>query len=280
VAQEIAGLPIYSGMWLRAIIMVALIIVSSIYIMRYAKKVKEDPTKSLVYGLEQHEKVKDEDLTNSSKLKMKDCLVLLTFVSGIGLLIWGVITKGWYLEQMAALFLAMGIISGICARFSSSRIAEEFTEGAKSVTLGALIVGIAMAITVALREGQIIDSLINGMASTIMVLPDFLKVISIYLVQGIINFFISSGSGQASVTMPIMIPLGDLVGITRQTTVLSFHLGDGFTNLIYPTGSTLMAYLATAGIGYEKWVRFIWPLVLILLGVGAIFVIIAHLIQY
>ena len=222
----------------------------------------------------------EEDLKNSSKLQIKHYLVLLTFISGIGLLIWGVITKGWYLEQMAALFLAMGIISGICAGFNSSRIAEEFTEGAKSVTLGALIVGIAMAITVALREGQIIDSLVNGMASIIMLLPDFLKVISIYLFQGVINFFISSGSGQASVTMPIMIPLGELVGITRQTTVLSFHLGDGFTNLIYPTGSTLMAYLATSGIGYEKWVKFIWPLVLILLGIGAIFVVIAHIIQY
>lgn len=280
VAQEIAGLPIYSGMWLRAIIMVVIIIVSSAYIIRYAKKVKADPSNSLVYGLEQRHKMQDEELETSSKIRMRDYLVLLTFVSGIGLLIWGVITKGWYLEQMAALFLAMGIISGICAGFNSSRIAEEFTEGAKSVTLGALIVGIAMAITVALREGQIIDSLVNGMAGIIMLLPDFLKVISIYLFQGVINFFISSGSGQASVTMPIMVPLGELVGITRQTTVLSFHLGDGFTNLIYPTGSTLMAYLATAGIGYEKWVKFAWPLVLILLGIGAIFVVFAHMIQY
>ena len=280
VAQEIAGLPIYSGMWLRAIIMVVLIIVSSLYIMRYAKMVKKDPTKSFVYGLEQHQKVNDGDLENSTKLRMKDYLVLLTFVSGIGLLIWGVITKGWYLEQMAALFLAMGIISGICAGFNSSRIAEEFTEGAKSVTLGALIVGIAMAITVALKEGQIIDSLVNGMASIIMLLPDSFKVITIYIFQNLINFFINSGSGQASVTMPIMIPLGDLVGITRQTTVLSFHLGDGFTNLIYPTASTLMAYLATAGIGYEKWVKFIWPLVLIFIGIGAIFVVFAHMIQY
>ncbi|WP_097149586.1 YfcC family protein [Ureibacillus acetophenoni] len=280
VAQQIAGLPMFSGMWLRAIIMVVLIIVSSIYIIRYAKKVKADPTKSLVYELEQKQRDNALELNPDFKLKLNHYLILLTFMSGIGLLIWGVITKHWYLEQMAALFLAMGILSGIFAGFSSSRIAEEFVEGAKSVTLGALIVGIAMAITVALREGQIIDSLINGIASIIMILPDFLKVISIYLFQNVINFFINSGSGQATVTMPIMVPLGELVGITRQTTVLSFHLGDGFTNLIYPTASTLMAYLATAGIGYDKWVRFIWPLVLIFVAIGAVFVVFAHIIQY
>lgn len=280
VAQQIAGLPLFSGMWLRAIMMVVFIIVSSLYIIQYAKKVKADPTKSLVYELEQKQKENAEELNLDFKLKMNHYLILLTFMCGIGLLIWGVITKHWYLEEMAALFLAMGILSGIFAGFSSTRIAEEFVEGAKSVTLGALIVGIAMAITVALKEGQIIDSLINGMASIIMILPDFLKVISIYLFQNVINFFINSGSGQATVTMPIMVPLGELVGITRQTTVLSFHLGDGFTNLIYPTASTLMAYLATAGIGYDKWLRFIWPLVLILIGIGAVFVVFAHIIQY
>ena len=280
VAQEIAGLPLYSGMWLRAIILVVLLIVSSLYILRYAKMVKKDPTKSLVYELEQGGSQNHQESMQATKFQLKDFLVLLTFVSGIGLLIWGVITKGWYLEQIAALFLGMAIISGICARFSSSRIAEEFVEGAKAVTLGALIVGIAKAIPVTMEAGHIMDSLVNGMANLIMYLPDSLKVISIYIVQNIINFFINSGSGQAAVTMPILIPLGDLVGITRQTTVLSFHLGDGFTNLIFPTGSTMIAYLATSGIPYEKWIKFIWPLVLIFIAIGAVFVVFAHMIQY
>lgn len=280
VAQGIAGLPIYSGMWLRFIILVVLLIVSSIFLIRYAKMVQADPTKSLVMELEQNAKGDFEELQQSSKFQIKDFLVILTFVFGIGLLIWGVTTKDWYIEQMAALFLAMGIISGICAKFGSSRIAEEFVEGAKAVTLGALVVGIARAIPVALEEGYIIDSLINGISSIIMLMPDSMKVLSIYFAQNVINFFINSGSGQAAVTMPIMIPLGDLVGITRQTTVLSFHLGDGFTNLIFPTGSTMMAYLAASGISYNKWVKFIWPLVLIFIIIGAIFVVFAHIIQY
>ncbi|WP_153733408.1 YfcC family protein, partial [Sporosarcina obsidiansis] len=280
VAQDIAGLPIYSGMWLRAILLVVLVIVSSIYIIRYAKKVKADPSKSLVVELEESVSAKNQESQMASTFQLKDFLVLLTFVSGIVLLIWGVTTKGWYIEQMAALFLAMGIISGICARFSSTRISEEFIEGAKAVILGALIVGIARTIPIVLEEGHIIDSLVNGLSNMIMFMPDAIKVISIYLSQNVINFFINSGSGQAAVTMPIMIPLGDLVGITRQTTVLSFHLGDGFTNLIFPTASTLMAYLAATGISYEKWIKFIWPLVLIFIAIGAIFVVFASLIHY
>lgn len=181
---------------------------------------------------------------------------------------------------MAALFLAMGIISGVFARFGSTRIAEEFVEGAKAVTLGALIVGIARAIPAVLEDGNIIDSLVFSMSNLIMYMPDSIKVLSIYIFQNIVNFFINSGSGQAAVTMPIMIPLGDLIGITRQTTVLSFHLGDGITNLIFPTGSTMMAYLATTGISYEKWVRFIWPLALIFIFIGGVFVVIAQMIQY
>lgn len=280
VAQQIAGLPIYSGMWYRAIILVVLLVVASLYIIRYAKKVKADPLESLVYELEQQVIVDQTDDTQSSKLHVKHFLVILTFISGIATLVWGVTTKGWYIEQMAALFLAMGIISGIFARFGSTRIAEEFLEGAKAVTLGALIVGIARAIPTVLEEGNIIDSLVFGMSNLIMFLPDSIKVLSIYIFQNIVNFFINSGSGQAAVTMPIMIPLGDLIGITRQTTVLSFHLGDGFTNLIFPTGSTMMAYLATTGISYEKWLKFIWPLALIFIILGGMFVVVAHLIQY
>ncbi|MFS0688842.1 AbgT family transporter [Sporosarcina sp. 179-K 8C2 HS] len=280
VAQQIAGLPIYSGMWLRAILLVVLLVVASIYIVRYAKLVKLDPAKSLVFELEQNAKVEGSELVQSSKFHIKHFLVILIFISGIGTLIWGVSTRGWYIEQMAALFLAMGILSGLFARFGSTRIAEEFVEGAKAVTLGALIVGIARAIPVVLEEGNIIDSLVYGLSNIIMFMPDSIKVISIYIVQNVINFFINSGSGQAAVTMPIMIPLGDLIGITRQTTVLSFHLGDGFTNLIFPTGSTMMAYLATTGISYEKWVKFIWPLVLIFIIIGGVFVVFAHMIHY
>lgn len=279
VAQQIADVPIYSGMWLRAILLVVLLIVSSIYIILYAKRVKADPSKSIVYEMELKAQDKDYEM-ESVKFQLKDYFVLAIVLIGLGVLVWGVMTEGWYINDIAALFLAIGILGGLAAKLTPSRIAEEFINGAKAFTLGALIVGIARAIPVALEQGMIIDSVINGLANFVVVLPETLQVLGIYGIQTIINFFINSGSGQAAATMPIIAPLGDLVGITRQTSVLSFQLGDGFTNLIFPTGATLMAYLAASGVSYEKWVKFIWPLVLIFIGIGAVFIVFAHIIGY
>lgn len=280
VAQEIAGVPIYSGMWLRVILLVVLISVSSFYIIRYAKKVQRNPAHSYVIELEKHERLNTNMDLSKTKFQIKHILVIISFIVGISILIWGVTNNDWYIEQMAALFLAMGIVSGSFAGLSPSRIAEEFVAGAKAVTLGALVVGLARAIPIALENGVIIDSLVNAISSAIMLLPDFMQILSIYFAQVGINFFINSGSGQAAVTMPVMVPLGDLIGITRQTIVLSFQLGDGITNLIFPTATTMMAYLATAGIPYQKWVKFIWPLALIFIAIGAVFVIFASVIQY
>ncbi|PAV30779.1 C4-dicarboxylate ABC transporter permease [Virgibacillus profundi] len=279
VAQQISEVPIYSGMWLRAILLVVLLITASIYIIRYAIKVKKDPTKSIVFDMEQRAKKEDKVIENL-RFQTKHYFVFLTILLGLGLLVWGVINKGWYINDIAALFLAMGIIAGLCAKFTPSHIAEEFIVGVKAFALGALIVGVARAIPVALEEALIIDTVINGLANLVVVLPDAIQVLGIYFVQSIINFFINSGSGQAAATMPIIAPLGDLIGITRQTGVLTFQLGDGFTNLIFPTGTTLMAYLAASGVPYEKWVKFIWPLVLIFIAIGGIFIVVANVIGY
>ncbi|RNF39083.1 putative basic amino acid antiporter YfcC [Planococcus salinus] len=279
VAQGIAELPIYSGLWLRAIILVVLLLAASVYIIRYAQRVKKDPSKSYVVEMEQNSKI-DENLLGSSKFQTRHYFVLLSVVLGLGVLVWGVMNRAWYINDIAALFLAMGVVAGLCAKMNPSRIAEEFIEGAKAFTLGALIVGVARAIPVALEEGLIIDSVINGLANMIVMLPAALQVLGVYGAQTVINFFINSGSGQAAATMPIIVPLGDLIGMTRQTGVLTFQLGDGFTNLIFPTGTTLMAYLAASGVPYVKWVKFIWPLILIWFIIGAVFIVIADYIQY
>ncbi|MFD1361840.1 YfcC family protein [Lentibacillus salinarum] len=279
VAQQIAELPIYSGMWLRAIILVVLLITASIYIIRYANKVKRDPSKSIVREMELKADTKDR-VVGSTQIQMRHYFVLITILSGICLLVWGVANRGWYIDDIAALFITMGVVSGLFAGLGPSRIAEEFIEGAKAFALGALIVGVARAIPVALEEGLIIDSVINGLANIVVVFPESIQVVGLFLTQTIINFFINSGSGQAAATMPIIAPLGDLIGITRQTGVLTFQLGDGFTNLIFPTGTTLMAYLAASGVPYEKWIKFIWPLVLMFIAIGAIFIVIADIIQY
>jgi uncharacterized ion transporter superfamily protein YfcC len=279
VAQGIAELPLYSGMWLRVIVLVVLLVSSSLFLIRYAQKIKKDPSKSIVAEMEKNKPAEELSL-ESDRFQTRQYFVLLTVVLGLGVLVWGVASKAWYINDIAALFLAIGVIAGLCAKMGPSRIAEEFINGARAFTLGALIVGIAMAIPVALEQGKIIDSVINGLASVIVFLPDAVQVLGIYAAQTITNFFINSGSGQAAATMPLMVPLGDLIGMSRQTGVLAFQLGDGFTNLIFPTGSTLMAYLAASGVPYEKWVKFIWPLILIWFVIGGIFVIFADFIQY
>ena len=159
-------------------------------------------------------------------------------------------------------------------------MADEFVVGARSLVFGALVVGVARGILVVMQDGMIIDSIINGMSSAISVLPKAISVLGMYVVQVIINFFIPSGSGQAATTMPIMAPLADLIGVNRQIAVTAYQFGDGFTNSIIPTSAALMGVLSVAKISYDRWVKFLWPLMLIWLGTGAVFLVIANAINY
>lgn len=280
VAQQIAELPMFSGVLMRVIIFVVLLVITTIYISRYATKVKNDPKSSIVYDLEQREKDKKIDLNNMVEMTTRHSLILLSVLIGFIIIMYGVFELDWYILEIGSVFLAMGLVSGVIGGLKPSRIAEEFVSGAQSIVFGALVVGIARGILVVMTDGMIIDTIVYSLAHTIQVLPKSIAVIGMYIVQIIINFFIPSGSGQATATMPIMIPLADILGITRQTAVMSFQFGDGFTNSIIPTASSLMAYLSIAKIPYEKWFKFIWPLMLIWIGTGVIFLIIANAISY
>lgn len=280
VAQGIAELPLFSGIAMRFVILGVLLIVTIIYIMRYAEKVKKDPSKSIVSELEKEEKHTIIDLSNIPKLVGYHYLVLLAVVAGFALIIFGVFKYGWYIKEIGSIFLAMGIVGGLLGKKGPSKIAENFVIGAKSLAFGALVVGIARGILVIMEEGMIIDSIINSLAASIDTLPNIISSVGMFIVQVIINFFIPSGSGQAAATMPIMTPLADLVGITRQTAVMAYQFGDGFTNSIIPTSAALMASLSIAKIPYEKWVKFLWPLMIIWLIVGAAFLVVANMINY
>jgi uncharacterized ion transporter superfamily protein YfcC len=248
--------------------------------MRYANKVKADPTKSIVYALEQEEKHTIIDLSDIPKLESQHYLVLLDVAVGFGFIIWGVFNAGWYITEIASTFLAMGIIGGFLGKLGPTKIAQEFVTGARGIVFGALVVGIARGILVVMQDGFIIDSIINGLASSIQTLPSSISVVGMYAVQVIINFFIPSGSGQAAATMPIMAPLADLIGVNRQVAVTAYQLGDGFTNSIIPTSAALMGVLSVAKISYEKWVKFLWPLMTIWILVGSVILIVANMIDY
>jgi uncharacterized ion transporter superfamily protein YfcC len=280
IAQIIAEVPMFSGMWLRAILLAVLFVITSWYLIRYATRVKEDKTRSIVHTLEKEAGENQIDLNHLPKMETKHYLTLLTVASSFGLLIWGVSQKDWWMEELSALFLTMGIVSGFCAKFGPSKIASEFVKGATAITYGALIIGIARSVMVVLDEGNIIDTIVYALSDVVGHLPGTFQVLGMYLFQTVMNVFITSGTGMAVTTMPIMVPLADLLGITRQTSVLAFQLGDGFTNLILPTSSALMGSLAVSGISYQQWVKFFWPLMLYWVGTGAVFVIVAHLIGY
>lgn len=280
VAQGIAELPMFSGIALRLVVLVVMLIITTIYLMRYGERVKRDPSLSVVSKLEEEEKHKVIDLTKVPKLTGNHYLVLLVVLAGFALIIYGVFELDWYIQEIGSTFLAMGIIGGLIGKLGPSKIGQEFVVGARSIVFGALVVGVARGILVVMQDGLIIDTIIHGLATAISALPKAISVIGMYIVQVIINFFIPSGSGQAAATMPIMVPLGDIIDVTRQTTVMAYQFGDGFTNSIIPTSASLMGVLSIAKVPYEKWFKFVWPLMLFWIATGAIFLIIANIINY
>jgi uncharacterized ion transporter superfamily protein YfcC len=188
-------------------------------------------------------------------------------------LIIGVMGYQWYIMKIASLFFAMGIFSGIAMGNNADQITKLFLDGAKDIMGAALIVGLAGGIIAILQEGQVIDTILYKLSQG---MQDFGRVASIgvmYFIQTVINIIIPSGSAKAALTMPIMAPFSDLIGISRQATVMAFQFGDGFTNMITPTSGVLIGVIGVAKIPYEKWVRWVWPLILILMVVGFLLLI-------
>lgn len=282
VAQGIAELPLFSGIGFRFVVWIVIGIISTIYIMRYGKKVRNDPNKSLVAALEKEEEAAQGSFAFSGnhKLTLSQYLVLAVMASGFILIIYGVYQLGWYFNEIAAIFLGMGLLSGIIGKISPNDMAVEFVNGAKTLIYGALVVGIARAILVIMQDGMILDSIINGLSTQLVALPTSIAAVGMFFIQVCINFFIPSGSGQAAATMPIMVPLADVLGVTRQTAVLAYQFGDGFSNTIIPTASTLMATLAMAKVTYGTWIKFYWKLFVLWLIAGTIFIMIAANISY
>lgn len=194
--------------------------------------------------------------------------ILNMLVFSIVFLVIGVMGYGWYLPEICALFMALGIAAGFSAGYSADNISKEFIAGAKDIFSAALIIGFAAGIIVILENGQVIDTMLASMASALEGSGRVGAIGSMYGIQTFINIFIPSASAKAAVTMPIMAPFSDMIGVSRQATVLAFQFGDGFTNMITPCSGVLMAVLSVARIPYEKWFRWVWKFILLLLVVG------------
>lgn len=280
VAQALAGLPMFSGVSYRVFCMLVYLVITNLYIINYAKKIKKNPELSYVRDLELLEKDLAGDENQFPDLEKKHYLVLGIVLLHFALLIYGGSNWHWNLNESGAVFLWMAIIGGLAYGFSPNKIATSFVEGAKKLVFGALIIGLARAISIILTDGMILDTAVFYLGGLLASLPTYLQSIGMLFMQLFINGLLTSGSGQAAVTMPIMLPVADMIGMTRQTAILAFNFGDGFSNYILPTSSALMGFLAIAGISYDKWMKYMGKLFLIWVATGSVLIVIANAINY
>ena len=199
--------------------------------------------------------------------------VLTLLFATVYFLVVGVLGYEWYIMEIASLFLVLGIASGLAVDKSASDIAKLFLEGMGDILSAAVIVGLAGGIVIVLQDGGIIDTILYGLSRSMSNMGKIASAEIMYGIQTLINIVIPSGSAKAAITMPIMAPFSDLIGISRQATVVAFQFGDGFTNMITPTSGVLMAALGVARIPWEKWVKFIWKFILVLVVIGALLLI-------
>ena len=279
VAQGLAELPIFSGIAFRFFILAVMIVVTSWYIMRYAKKVKDNPELSIVADLEKQEAHKALDLSELPELTTRHVLVLLALAAGFISIVVGVFNFGWYMDEIATAFLITGLAGGIIGGYGPSTLAEKFVAGAKDIVFGALVVGLARVILLVMQDGLILDTIVHGLSQVVLKLPKGATAMGMYVVQSLINYLIPSGSGQAAATMPIMVPLADVVGMNRQIAVLAFQFGDGFSNLLWPTGFMVIA-CAMAKIPLSKYYKWLLPFYGLCFIVQVIFLEIAVAIGY
>lgn len=277
VAQGIAGLPILSGMGFRIVMFVVYLALTIAFVMIYANRIKKHPEKSCMYN---EDKKRDDiiDLNSLKEFGTTEKLILLVFAGAIILLIYGVINWGWYMDEISALFLGMSMIIAVIAKMTPNEYAQILSKGMGGIAGGALVVGIARGVLIVLTDGNILHTILFWASTFLSTLPSTISAVGMYIFQCLLNFAVPSGSGQAAVSIPIMAPLGDLVGITRQTACIAFQLGDGISNIFTPTSGYFMAALALAKIPWSKWAKWILPLISCQYIVGAVFVIIAQMI--
>jgi uncharacterized ion transporter superfamily protein YfcC len=273
VAQAIAELPPISGWPVRTLAWVVLTAIGIGYVSWQASRLRGGPEAAAL--------APDSSAgPDENRLERRHLMILLTLAAGIGVMIWGIGEYKWYVIEIGAIFLAIGLVSGLFARLSATGIAQTFLGGAKDLLSAAIVVGIARGIVLLAEEVRLLDPALYGVSSTLEHAHGVVSINLMFLFQSLLNFFVPSGSGQAALTMPIMAPLADLIGLTRQMAVLAFQFGDGFSNLIIPTSAVLMGSLETGKVSYERWFRFAWPLQVLLLATGMIILSLAFLLGF
>ena len=283
IAQGMADLPLFSGMGYRLFCWAFLTLLMVVFVWFYARKTKKTvipaATPSAIPGATPSAIPGGAPSVISSgaagrvekspaPLTRRQAWILVVLLLTIVALIVGVTCWGWYMPEITGLFLGMGIVCGLIADFSANKIADELIAGARDILSAALVVGFASGILVILQDGKVVDSILHGMQEGLDGTAPAASLSAMYGIQALINFLIPSATAKAAITIPIMAPFADMVGVSRQAMVLAFQFGDGFTNMVTPTSGVLVAALAMARIPYAEWVKWIWKGVVVLLVLG------------
>jgi uncharacterized ion transporter superfamily protein YfcC len=277
VAQEVAGVQPVSGMAFRLAMFLPFFAIGYLHVMRYARKIRQDPQASLVADVPE---AQPPAAPQSGVLDGRQKLVLVVTLAALALVVWGIKVHQWYFVELGAVFVALALVVGLIAKLSLDDMATRFISGAAELVGTALLIGFARAIEITLSDGQVLHTIVHGLSQPLLAVGAELSAVGMVLIQSILNFFIPSGSGQAYVTMPLMAPISDIVGVSRQVAVLAYQMGDGFMNMVVPTNAVLMGILGICGIPYGRWFRFIWPLIVQLLIAGSITMVIAVTVGY
>lgn len=279
IAQDVAGVEMFSGLGLRVVILIVFELAAILYIMNYARKIKADPTKSIMYGVESEfvQRKSLEELTGA-KMNTRQKICLLIFFATLGCLLYGTTQLGWYIDEIAAMFLMMMIFAGIASGYSATDICKTFIESTKAMVSSMLIVGFTRGILIVMKDGMISDTIVFYLVSLLSGASKYVSAYGMLFLQNIIKFFITGSSSQATITMPIMAPTAELIGLSKQIAVLAYQFGNGFADMFWPTSCAL--YCGLMGVPLNKWYKFITPFFGIVIVLEIIFMTIAVAIGY
>ena len=277
VGQQIAGLPPLSGMGYRLVVWTVLTAITVAYVAWWARRTRGAPDAAVAEATDATEAT---DAETGARATLRQRCVLALLVAGLAGVTVGSLRFGWGIVELAALFVGLAVVCGLAGGLGADGTAERFLEGAATMTTGALVVGLARGVLIVFDDAQVTDTILHGLVRAVEGLPSAVTVVGIYAVQVALSYVVPSGSGQAALSLPILTPLGDLVGVTRQTTVLAYQFGDGFSNIFTPTQGYFMAGLALLGVSWTRWARFMAPLQLLWLGAGLVLLLIAHAMRW
>ena len=277
--HKLAELPMFSGAFLRSILCFLGLTVMAFYNVRYFKKIVLNGKESLAIGLNTDNLTLSKPVKDYS-LNHNNWSIIGIFILGLILIIYGVFNLNWHINELSAVFLIVALLTGFLSRMSGNSMSKTVLDSVAIAAPGAFMVGFATTIKVLMEMGNIGDTISYQLSILLEGLPLYVSAICMSISQSVINFFIPSGSGQALATLPVMIPLGESLGLTRQITILAFQIGDGLTNLINPTLGGLIAMLSMSRVPIDRWIRFIFPVLMILIIISFLALIIAVFINY